>query len=495
MSESIPVWYTAAELVGIPGMPDTIRSVNRLAVQDMWDKNYDMTTEGRPCHKYHISFFPRETIDYLVDKARGQEIKPNIEIKIDPAVQFKKTEKDYLRINYKKKLLSLVVNVSIYEEVDFNQATVIFAEKYNSGEIEVDSWVRDAHKTVHKESLIRWKKAIDNGDTEELSGNYGNRKGKSIIDDNEDMMDLVIGMITGQTSKNNANIMNAVRARFARTDAPLPSFRSLQRWVKKYKEKNHQAITAITNPDKWKNKYKVAFGSASEHIVRMNQLWEFDSTPADVMLKDGRHSIVGAIDVYTRRTKLVVSRTSNSGAISKLINQSLIDWGVPEIAKTDNGQDYISYNTKRIFDQLSIEHHISAPFSPWEKPHIERFFKTFSHGLMELLPGYIGHNVSDRKELECRKSFSERLFTKNEVIAVEITSEELQIFCDRWLNSFYNHAKHSGLKGKTPFQKASEWSGGIKAVDAKALDIITSSAPNGNGFKTGSKKGISVDTT
>ena len=45
----------------------------------------------------------------------------------------------------------------------------------------------------------------------------------------------------------------------------------------------------------------------------------------------------------------------------------------------------------------------SNAYSGWEKPHIERFFRTLSHGLIELLPAYIGHCVADRQVIEARK--------------------------------------------------------------------------------------------
>ncbi len=45
-------------------------------------------------------------------------------------------------------------------------------------------------------------------------------------------------------------------------------------------------------------------------MATQSSIVSFDSTPADVMLKDGRHSIIGVIDLYSRRVKLHVSKTS-----------------------------------------------------------------------------------------------------------------------------------------------------------------------------------------
>ena len=86
------------------------------------------------------------------------------------------------------------------------------------------------------------------------------------------------------------------------------------------------------NPDEWRSKYQAAIGNASQHITRLNQVWEIDSTPTDIMLSDGkRHNIVGIIDVYSRRAIMHISRTSTSEAVAACLRQALLTWGVPEV--------------------------------------------------------------------------------------------------------------------------------------------------------------------
>ncbi len=44
------------------------------------------------------------------------------------------------------------------------------------------------------------------------------------------------------------------------------------------------------------------------------------------MLSDGqRHVIVGVIDVFTRRMKLLVSRTSSAAAVAALLRRTLLE--------------------------------------------------------------------------------------------------------------------------------------------------------------------------
>ena len=215
-----------------------------------------------------------------------------------------------------------------------------------------------------------------------------------------------------------------------------------------------------------------------QDVIRLNQRWEFDSTPSDVMFTDGRHSIIGVIDVYSRRVRLEVRKTSSSQGVAGVIRRAILDWGVPEDAKTDNGKDYVSDHVRTVLDSLGINQILCQPFASWEKPHTERFFRTFSHDLVELLPGFVGHNVGERKAIESRKSFAERLFNKDhagEVISSSMSSTDFQVFCDNWLENIYHRRVHSGLRGKNPDQVAREWREPVSRIkDVRALDMLLS---------------------
>ncbi|MCK5612124.1 DDE-type integrase/transposase/recombinase, partial [Candidatus Pacearchaeota archaeon] len=237
--------------------------------------------------------------------------------------------------------------------LDFSRK--LFAEHYNEGNIKA---LQTAHEEIPKisdRSLRRWASDLELQGTSALADNFGNRKNTGLVDTQEELKEFVVAMIVNYAHCNASHISQGMKARFkGRDDIQLPSSRSLRRWVTNYKNENAQVLTAISNPDEWKNQFMVAFGSYSEGIEHTNQLWEMDSTPADVMLKDGRHSIIGVIDVYTRRTKLLVSKTSTSTAIGTLIRQTLLDWGVPGKVKTDNGQDYTSQYMTWIFRHLNV---------------------------------------------------------------------------------------------------------------------------------------------
>ncbi|MEP2707817.1 MAG: DNA-binding protein [Roseibium sp.] len=94
-----------------------------------------------------------------------------------------------------------------------------------------------------------------------------------------------------------------------------------------------------------------------------------------------------------------------------LIRKCLIDWGVPETIKTDNGSDFTARATVRLLDALGIEQELSSPYSPEQKGTVERVIGTFQRDCAATLPGFIGHSVADRKVIENRKAFSARLGT------------------------------------------------------------------------------------
>ena len=376
-----------------------------------------------------------------------------------------------------------------------------FCAAWNRGEI--DSPARLLLPILSSDKLARWQQQLHCAGLARLGGRYGNRKGSGLID-LQPQLAAALRSFVYEYPHGQAGIAyqwlcsryEVLPARLA-GDGPirLPSRRTVARWMERWKRENAEIYTLLQNPDQWKNKYMIGWGDAAAAIVRLNQLWEFDSTPADVMLKDGRHSLLGVIDVYSRRARLHVAKTSRATAVAHLLRGALTDWGIPEIAKTDNGQEYVSHHLTRIFHALEIEHHLSAPFSPWQKPFIERFFRTFSHHLLEFLPGYIGHSVAEREAIRARQQFSDRLFVKDCVVELALTAAQLQDFCDHWLAGY--HARpHSGLGEQCPQERAQRWSDPVRRIaDPRLLDLLLAEAPGGAGYRTVTKGyGLRIDS-
>ena len=120
-----------------------------------------------------------------------------------------------------------------------------------------------------------------------------------------------------------------------------PALSTVREWLRNWRRKHWREFAAATSPDLDRSHHKPAGGNASAEIVRLNQLWELDSTTADIICSDGkRYAIVGAIDVWSRRARVLVVPSSRATAIAALLRRCLLDWGVPEAVRTDEGKDY-----------------------------------------------------------------------------------------------------------------------------------------------------------
>lgn len=353
----------------------------------------------------------------------------------------------------------------------------------------LEVFTRNGKRSLTPASLLNWRTAYEEQGLYGIASHYVSRSGATIL--TKAQRDFVIGMIYDHPHAMPTKVRKAMKPRAK--GAKLPSVKAVGNFMTHWKNTHIGLYQYIVNPDQWRSKHMFAYGSASEGVTRLNQVWEADSTKADVLCTDGRCCVIGIIDVWSRRIKLHVSPTSKSTAIAALFRRCLIEWGTPEALRTDCGSDYTSFHIERICDFLEVEHQLCEEFQPQQKPHIERAFKTFSHGIIELLEGYCGHSVADRKDIEARKSFAARMQTKGETIDVKLTMADLQKICDQWTEAIYSHDPHSGLDGMTPAAKARTWTTPIPRInDERALDILLSPAPSNDGLRKIGKEGIQV---
>ncbi|MDO9069356.1 MAG: DDE-type integrase/transposase/recombinase [Deltaproteobacteria bacterium] len=364
----------------------------------------------------------------------------------------------------------------------------LFCQMYNSSQIRIADHIYTHVDKISLSTMNRWQAALkDKGVIGLAPGHYNPQKGKSGL--SEEQQEFIVAMLGKYPHSTMAGMESAMEATFA----DIPHISSIRRFTNRWKQDNRNLLLYITNPDAWRNKCQFALGDASEQVERLNQVWQFDSTPADVMLADGRHCLIGVIDVFSRRFKLLVSKTSRATAVAALIRRAILDWGVPEIAKTDNGSDYVSHHIVQVFEGLGIEQKLCPPFTPEAKPHIERAFKTFAHSFLEFEQGYIGHSVADRKDIEARRSFADRIMGRDNVVELKMTAEELQIRCDRWCAAIYHQKRHRSLNNRTPMEVVGLWQQTIRMVsNQRALDILLAEAPGG-GTRVVGKSGLSVD--
>jgi transposase InsO family protein len=213
----------------------------------------------------------------------------------------------------------------------------------------------------------------------------------------------------------------------------------------------------VRSPKSWKNTVQAAPGSASEKAQHFMHFGEMDSTPADVICNDGkRYAIIGFIDVYSRKVMFEVAPTSNQWAIRALLWRLWGTFGVPENLTVDHGKDYQAKSLHEAFACVGTRTAWIAPFAPESKGHIERMFRTVAEGLFEILPGFCGHNVTQRQEIREREKLYKRLCKRGEQVAVPLSPDELQQKLDQWTEYVYHQETHSGKGMKmSPNAKAS----------------------------------------
>ncbi|GJA53279.1 transposase [Aeromonas caviae] len=485
------LWFSVQELVGLDGLPSTAFGVRKKADSEGWESRKKEKGKG---FEYHLASLPQVTQQALakqqakallqasdsvavaakqmVAKLEAEEQVEQTALqarKSDGLVQFNSLpEVRQERATAKMAILSaLDAFVAPYSMAGRKVDGIrLFIDAYNQRQLDLPEWVAAHRQKLSQPTLYRWLKKREQEGIVALAGAYKVNR-PHLVDTFPRMAQFLVAVLTAKPHlASKAHTLQALVTEQARQeqDWVVPSPSSLRRWVSKWLAAHSAEFAFMTDPDGYNSRHRPVYQKMYQRYGLPNDVWEFDSTPVDVQLNVGgklkRYTIIGAIDVMTRRAQLLLCPTSDSDGICLLLRQCLLSWGLPNehgICKTDNGSDYVSKRTTGIFDLLGIRLERAKAFSGWEKPFIERFFRTMSHGLMELLPGYIGHNVSDRKKIEAVRAFCERIGKnrakgEKEALELALTPEQLEQALSDWLEFHYHHQPHRGLDDLTPFQ-------------------------------------------
>ncbi|KAA0678111.1 DDE-type integrase/transposase/recombinase [Roseomonas genomospecies 6] len=505
-------WRTAAGWAeegkaGVPDIPASARGVKKKAEKDNWRSRPNEGQGGGL--QYHVSSLPPAARLELA--RRAAQTHPPASVPASPAVAATKAKlkaSSALTSRGKERLDAKLAICAAFDRFHQASGQGVFAARqkfvgfYNAGEITVEPYVRSEKPTISVSSLERWLKDRATGDAAKLAGRYGNRKGGGVLDRAvKDIKGYLIAALIENPNLSVEKVRRLLVVRFGEyvmlfdgAEAPMPSERRLQVIVQEWRDNNRQLHLAVTNPDAWKSRARVAVGNASEGIERPNQLWEIDASPSDVMLTDGRHSIYVVVDVFTRRIMVLVTKVPKSSAVLLLIRRAILAWGMPEAIKTDNGSDFTSREAERAYFLIGAAHPTCTPYSPEQKPHVERSIGTVQHSFMTMLPGYVGHDVAARQAIRARETFAKRLGEADaDVFDVRLSAEELQQLVDAWVENVYQHNTHEGLGDRTPFEVAEAHAAGVARVaDERQLDILLMQAPEGC-TRTVGKKGVMVE--
>ena len=502
------VWFTAQEFADLakagtlPGVPESVRGVFDLTDRENWRQYGSLARprggrKGGGGYEYHIDLLPLPSrLTYIAKSFR-----------IDPADLIAPLSDDgTMSAKAREARDARIVAVRLADA--FRRSTGLgarsaddyFCRLFNAGSIEVPDWLRENLASLSVRTLARWRGAAREDTTRLAYDPATARKGTGLLDvaNDGEVRNFILGLIMLNPKHFTAReIRTQCRDQFGDEIAdqhgelkPMPPPRTFRHFVATLKAEQEVAIVKASNPDDYRNRFAFTGTNAFAWVHEPNQLWQIDASPIDVLCVDGRHSLYMCIDLATRRIVITTSKTPRAAAVGLMTRKAILKWGVARIIKTDNGSDFVAVETCRLFDALGIDVQRSQKYTPQEKGHVERVIGTFQRAVGPLMPGFIGHSVADRKAIEGRRSFAQRLGCDDaDAFAVELTAAQLQGYIDRWIDADYQNSEHGGLGGRTPNQVADASTTAIRRVDDRALDVLLMTVKP----RVMKKKGFEVD--
>ncbi len=494
-------WFTLAELAeaALPGLPRSRRGLLFMAKKAGWHR-VD-TSRTRPGQGGGVEF----SVTVLPLAARAAWTGPRPADLLPPKIM--EVGEDALQGADRDRRDAKLAILKLFDEYRLanlssagrtssqfgEQAARTFARAYTNGQIAAPEWVRLQLPRVSKSSIFVWQQVSETFGPDALAQDSRGRPGNL-----DEQLDGAVKLtILAAIAKKQFLSAKHLRALIAETYKgqleTMPSLREIQRSVARWKREYKNELLYLTDPDAWRSRVEFASTNATR-ADGLNDVWQIDASPADVLLKGGRHSVYLAIDVWSRRLQVLVTPTPRASAVALLLRKSILDWGVPRKIKTDNGSDFTARVTQRLFTALNIEVELAPPYTPRAKGIVERAIGTFQRDLATC-PGFIGHSVADRKMIENRKAFAQRQGADPaELFDVQMDLVEFQTWCDQWASTVYGHSEHAGLGGTTPFQKAASWQGEIRRVSQpSALDVLLALVSGKDGLRRTTKLGVRID--
>lgn len=531
-------WYSASELAGLLGMPAARSNVTRKARSEAWQSRARHGRGGG--REYACSSLPENTQAALLQlnatatdwgseyhpapfdrkederESPPQQLAASERIKVS-ALEGRSPTPTSKTIKRSRAGNSIAQRADAWLEIlrTFetwsewqNFATAVerdleFVRAYNSEQLSIPTWVRDCIPTISRSTLrVKERCRRTAKQLKALGGNYGNRKGKGKIDANPSLQQAIeTCLAAGEKHWGASQIYHILLLEFGYQPEDF-SLWQLRAWIRKFASENPQKWTMYMDAKSAKSTTP-AFGSRSQSVLRPNQVWEMDSFWNDVVLKYKcpltqtatvkRYSLIGCIDLFTRRALLLLSDTSKAEAICQLLARAIIKWGVPEQVRTDRGKEYLSRRVQRFLSNLGVKTSRCLPKRPEQKAFIERFIHTFQHRDLPKLPGFVGHSVSDRQALRSHPDWNER------AIELAMSPEEFQTWAATWIVA-YEQRPHwragIGLEGKSPLEvletaTAQGWQK-QEICNQRELDFLMMAAPTKDGMRRVGRQGISL---
>lgn len=333
--------------------------------------------------------------------------------------------------------------------------------------------------SVSRTSLYTWRKLyIDSHcDVASLLTRYGNvgnqgtkRLPERVREIIRDSIDMLLLNSSSRTGTSITNVCKHVRVQIRKEN----NFR-VENNSEPFKEPSHmtiyrefQAMSELVKAEKRFGKVyaktKHGFLGKREKLNRPLQLVEIDHSPLDIILVDDetriplpRGYLTVVIDVYSRyvlgynitfkspnyeSVMLTLLHAISKKNIKKLFpdidfHNEYLSYGIPEVLVMDRGKEFRSKWLKTALMQLGcIEPDFNIAKSPWQKPHVESFFRTKNTTFDQSLPGTTFSNNQEAKKRDHNPQ-------KNAVIGIEAYKKMFS----KWLMDDYHIHVMVGIGG------------------------------------------------
>lgn len=375
------------------------------------------------------------------------------------------------------------------------EAHQAYATAYNAGDRPA---VRGLKPSLSARTLHYWQCKLKKEGMAALKGDHRGRPGTKIGDENSPLGSLVLAIQARNPHYGSVKVYDELKRRAIEEGLAIPSEATVRRWLENWKAANPVKWSALVGPNNFNSRTRAKFGDAAAEAEYPNHIWEIDSTKTDLMIRIvagtigvseadfeqqfawfcKRYTMLNLVDVYTWRGVSLLAEKEDRYAVGRLLVKAMKKLGMPGMCdgksmlqgmvRTDNGLVYTSefvYGFLKSFPWIELDK--CAVRSPWQKPFVERSFRTLQHDLFQELPGFVGHNVAQRQQIRDRKS-------RKKSTDQALTAEQLQERLDHWWD-WYMERPHEGkhMEGLSPLQRlASSSYTMIKPPEDQVLAVL-----------------------
>jgi putative transposase len=348
-------------------------------------------------------------------------------------------------------------------------------------DLELVAAARGDYRRVHESTVYRWRRRflLAERDVRALFAQFDKQGGRDKPRLDPEVEGLIDTAIDEEVAKHKglhavdvhlAVFLAVQHANTKRTESEhlkAPGLRTIQRRLADL----YSFEMALANYGLKEAERRHAFHGKSRSVDRILEIVEIDHTPVDLLVVDESGKVIGRpmltvlLDRFSRCIlgfHLSLAGHGTPAVFSALRHALLpktyleeryggkLDWpcyGWPERILMDNGREFHADAVRDALANISVLTEFAGSRDPNDKPHIERFNRTFNYTFVHKLPGTTLSHVH------------KRIGFKAEAEAC-LTMEQLDELIHVWICDKYHRRPHSGLYGRAPIDV---WTEGARA--------------------------------